>query len=77
MRDTWYNPAAASGDPEAIQNRASVARLMTVKQTAKAQEMASETNVSFPGLRSALFSTHTSHIAIGPLHLESLSSADQ
>jgi hypothetical protein len=42
VRDTWYNPAAASGDPEAIQNRASVARLMTVKQTAKAQEMASE-----------------------------------
>jgi hypothetical protein len=44
----WYNLAAASGDPEAIQKRASVARLMTVKQIAKALEMVSERQMLVP-----------------------------
>jgi uncharacterized protein len=44
----WYNLAAASGDPEAIQNSASAARRMTVKQIAKAQEMASERQMFVP-----------------------------
>jgi TPR repeat protein len=44
----WYNLAASSGDPEAIENRAFVARLMTAKQIAKAQEMASDRQMLIP-----------------------------
>ena len=44
----WYNLAAAQGDAEAIQNRASVAHLMTAKQIARAQKMASERQMYVP-----------------------------
>jgi uncharacterized protein len=44
----WYNLAAAQGDAEAIQNRASVAQLMTAKQIARAQKMASERQMYVP-----------------------------
>ena len=44
----WYNLAAAQGDAEAIQNRASVAHLMTPKQIARAQTMASERQMYLP-----------------------------
>lgn len=44
----WYNLAAANGDPDAIQKRASVARLMSARQIARAQQMASDRQNHFP-----------------------------
>jgi TPR repeat protein len=44
----WYNLAAAHGDPDAIQERASVAHLMSASQIARAQQMASDRQDTFP-----------------------------
>ncbi|SVD87203.1 uncharacterized protein METZ01_LOCUS440057, partial [marine metagenome] len=38
----WWNIAAALGNKDAIRNRGVVAKKMTVKQLAKAQELAAE-----------------------------------
>ena len=44
----WYNLAAAHGDSDAIQKRASIAQLMSVRQIARAQQMASDRQNHFP-----------------------------
>ena len=44
----WYNLAAAHDDPDALQKRASIAQLMSARQIARAQQMASDGQNHFP-----------------------------